>query len=70
MNTIRKVCAPGHAWRNGGSDTFHVTADGVRTFCNRDCSEWLRMGEAEDHDFISAYFCKRCHAASVKETAA
>lgn len=49
-------------------DTFHLSSDGRRTWCGRDCSEWLRMGEAEDHELGSAYLCARCKAAGEKES--
>lgn len=44
------------------SDVIHALddADGVRTVCGRDASDWLR-GEQSVSKFIdSAYSCRRC----------
>ena len=33
------------AW---GRDVYHIKGEEGRTLCNRDCSEWLTIGEIED----------------------
>ncbi len=53
----------------GYKDTFHLSTAGQgRTWCGRDCSEWMNMGEVEDHELASAYLCTRCSAAAHKES--
>lgn len=65
---ILKVCSDKPRAFGADLGTFHLTSDGKRTWCGRDCSEWLRMGEAEDHEFSSAYICTRCSTAAHKES--
>lgn len=66
LNVLTKVCSDkvraGGSWAT--SDIFHVTSDGTRTVCGIKCDEWIRMGEIEDGEFASAYFCARCHKRS------
>lgn len=46
-----------------GRDVFHLTSDGKKTLCGRDCTEYGRLDEA-DADNVNC--CERC-ASRAKE---
>jgi hypothetical protein len=66
MATLQKV-ATYKVPMKSDNGTFHIAATGphltkgARTLCGRDASEWMRMGELEDHELNSAWLCARCH---------
>jgi transcriptional regulator with XRE-family HTH domain len=67
-NVIMKVCSHKPSAFGADKGTWHITGDGKRSWCGRDVSEWLRIGELEDHELASAYCCTRCRAAGERES--
>lgn len=68
---LRKVCSArpvartqnsyskGHEhWRK---DTWHIAPAGSdKTWCGRDCADYLDMGEAADDDLSNPHLCNQC----------
>ena len=51
-------------WRRS---VHHLTEDGARTLCGRDCTEWLTMDVSIEDAIKSQHLCERCRKRTQEE---